>query len=126
MKYLAQSQALISGTVKISSLPQATVGICCTQFGHEEPLCEAYQGLNDIRLLASGPRCGLAEINLPNCNRVLPLCLVRLTPLSRKYKPVLLPGSGAGHHSDAGGIAGQLELNVMEPVITFALFTSSR
>lgn len=32
---------------------------------------------NDLRLMNSGPRCGLGEINYLKCNLAAPLCLAR-------------------------------------------------
>ena len=39
---------------------------------------------NNIRLLASGPRCGIGEITLPQTNQVVQLCLVRSIQLSAR------------------------------------------
>ncbi len=82
---------------------------------------------NDLRLLSSGPRAGLGEINLP-----------RLQPGSSimpgKVNPVIPEVVNQAAYYVVGmdvtvsmaAEAGQLQLNVMEPVIGFALFTSLR
>ena len=58
---------------------------------------------NDLRLMASGPRCGLNEINLP----------------PKAPGSSIMPGTVS-----FAAEAGQLELNVMEPIITESLFES--
>ena len=40
---------------------------------------------NDLRLLASGPRAGLSEINLPPCSRAQASCLGKSIPLSPRW-----------------------------------------
>ena len=40
---------------------------------------------NDLRLLASGPRAGLAEINFPQCSRVQASCQGKSIPLSPRW-----------------------------------------
>ncbi|HCN7819740.1 TPA: aspartate ammonia-lyase, partial [Escherichia coli] len=80
---------------------------------------------NDIRLLASGPRCGLAEINLPQLqpgSSIMPGKVNPVIPEVTNQSCFLVQGLDTTVMLAAS--AGQLELNVMEPVITFALFTS--
>jgi Anaerobic c4-dicarboxylate membrane transporter/Lyase len=80
---------------------------------------------NDIRMLASGPRCGLNELNLPQMQPGS-----SITP--GKVDPVILEVVnqtgflviGLDLTVTLAASAGQLQLNVMEPVITFALFAS--
>eukprot|EP00928_Gymnodinium_smaydae_P056272 TRINITY_DN39682_c0_g1_i1.p1 TRINITY_DN39682_c0_g1~~TRINITY_DN39682_c0_g1_i1.p1 ORF type:complete len:496 (+),score=86.57 TRINITY_DN39682_c0_g1_i1:64-1551(+) len=78
---------------------------------------------NDLRLLASGPRCGLAEINLPpmapgssimpgKVNPVIPEVMNQCCFITMGNDQVVAMGAEAG----------QLELNVMEPVVIYALF----
>ena len=82
---------------------------------------------NDIRLLASGPRCGLAEINLPQLqpgSSIMPGKVNPVIPEVTNQSCFLAIGLDTTVMLAAS--AGQLELNVMEPVITFALFTSMK
>ena len=82
---------------------------------------------NDIRLLASGPRCGLSEINLPQLqpgSSIMPGKVNPVIPEVTNQSCFLAIGLDTTVMLAAS--AGQLELNVMEPVITFALFTSMR
>lgn len=80
---------------------------------------------NDIRLLASGPRCGFNEINLPQLqpgSSIMPGKVNPVIPEVVNQTSFLVIGLDLTVTLAAS--AGQLQLNVMEPVITFALFTS--
>ncbi|MGZ8253288.1 MAG: aspartate ammonia-lyase [Burkholderiaceae bacterium] len=80
---------------------------------------------NDIRLLASGPRCGFGEINLPQMqpgSSIMPGKVNPVIPEVVNQTSFLVIGLDLTVTLAAS--AGQLQLNVMEPVITFALFTS--
>lgn len=80
---------------------------------------------NDLRLLSSGPRAGLNEINLPPMQpgssimpgKVNPVIPEVVNQIAFKVIGNDLTVSQAAH-------AGQLELNVMEPVIVQSLFES--
>ncbi|WP_410478425.1 aspartate ammonia-lyase [Pedobacter nyackensis] len=80
---------------------------------------------NDLRLLSSGPRCGLNEINLPAMQPGSSIMPGKVNPVM----PELMNQTcfyviGADLTVTMAAEAGQLQLNVMEPVIGFALFTS--
>jgi aspartate ammonia-lyase len=80
---------------------------------------------NDLRLLASGPRCGFAEINLPQMqpgSSIMPGKVNPVIPEVVNQTAFLVIGLDLTVTLAAS--AGQLQLNVMEPVITFALFSS--
>jgi aspartate ammonia-lyase len=80
---------------------------------------------NDLRLLASGPRCGLNEINLPQMqpgSSIMPGKVNPVIPEVVNQTGFLVIGLDLTVTLAAS--AGQLQLNVMEPVITFALFAS--
>jgi aspartate ammonia-lyase len=80
---------------------------------------------NDIRLLASGPRCGFNEINLPEMqpgSSIMPGKVNPVIPEVVNQTGFLVIGLDLTVTLAAS--AGQLQLNVMEPVITFALFVS--
>ncbi|PTX15365.1 aspartate ammonia-lyase [Pontibacter mucosus] len=80
---------------------------------------------NDLRLLSSGPRAGINEINLP---RMQPGSSI----MPGKVNPVIPEVVNQTAHYVIGcditvtmaAEAGQLQLNVMEPVIAFSLFSS--
>ena len=80
---------------------------------------------NDLRLLASGPRCGLNEINLPAMapgSTIMPGKVNPIIPEVVNQVAYVVIGNDVTVSFAAE--AGQLELNVMEPVIAFSLFNS--
>ena len=80
---------------------------------------------NDLRLLSSGPRCGLNEINLPPMapgSTIMPGKVNPVIPEVVNQVAYLVIGNDVTVSFAAE--AGQLELNVMEPVIAFSLFNS--
>jgi len=80
---------------------------------------------NDIRMLASGPRCGLNEINLPQMQPGSSIMPGKVNPVMPEVvNQVGFLVIGLDLTVTLAASAGQLQLNVMEPVITFALFTS--
>jgi aspartate ammonia-lyase len=82
---------------------------------------------NDLRLLSSGPRCGLGEINLPPKapgSSIMPGKVNPVIPEVMNMCAFEVIGNDVSIAFAAE--AGQLELNVMEPVIIFKLFSSIR
>jgi len=80
---------------------------------------------NDIRLLASGPRCGFNEINLPQMQPGSSIMPGKVNPvIPEVVNQVGFLVIGLDLTVTLAASAGQLQLNVMEPVITFALFSS--
>jgi aspartate ammonia-lyase len=80
---------------------------------------------NDIRLLASGPRAGLNEINLPQLQPGSSIMPGKVNPvIPEVVNQVGFLVIGLDLTVTLAASAGQLQLNVMEPVITFALFSS--
>ena len=80
---------------------------------------------NDLRMLASGPRTGFNEINLPQMqpgSSIMPGKVNPVIPEVVNQASFLVIGLDTTVTLAAS--AGQLQLNVMEPVITFSLFTS--
>ncbi|MBT9392699.1 aspartate ammonia-lyase [Hymenobacter sp. NST-14] len=80
---------------------------------------------NDLRLLSSGPRCGINEINLPALqpgSSIMPGKVNPVVPEVVNQTAFYVIGADLTVTMAAEG--GQLQLNVMEPVISFALFTS--
>ena len=78
---------------------------------------------NDLRLLASGPRTGLSELVLPQLqpgSSIMPGKVNPVIPEVTNQASFLAIGLDTTVMLAAS--AGQLELNVMEPVITFALY----
>ena len=80
---------------------------------------------NDLRLLASGPRCGLHEINLPPMQPGSSIMPGKVNPvIPEVVNQTAFYVIGADVTITMAAEAGQLQLNVMEPVIGFSLFTS--
>jgi len=80
---------------------------------------------NDLRLLASGPRAGLFEINLPALQPGSSIMPGKVNPVVPEVvNQTAFYVIGADLTVTMAAEAGQLQLNVMEPVISFALFTS--
>ncbi len=80
---------------------------------------------NDLRLLASGPRCGLHEINLPKMQPGSSIMPGKVNPvIPEVVNQTAFYVIGADLTITMAAEAGQLQLNVMEPVIGFSLFTS--
>jgi aspartate ammonia-lyase len=80
---------------------------------------------NDLRLLSSGPRAGLNEINLPPVQPGSSIMPGKVNPvIPEVVNQVAYQVVGNDLTVTMAGEAGQLQLNVMEPVIAFQLFQS--
>ena len=80
---------------------------------------------NDLRLMSSGPRCGFGEINLPpkqNGSSIMPGKVNPVIP--EVVNQVAFRVIGNDLTVTIASEAGQLELNVMEPIIVHCLFES--
>lgn len=80
---------------------------------------------NDLRLLASGPRTGFNEINLPQLQPGSSIMPGKVNPvIPEVVNQAAFFVIGADLTVTLAASAGQLQLNVMEPVLGFALFAS--
>jgi aspartate ammonia-lyase len=80
---------------------------------------------NDLRLLASGPRAGLGEISLPSRQPGSSIMPGKVNPvMCEVVNQVAFQVIGNDHTICLASEAGQLELNVMEPVLVFNLLQS--
>lgn len=80
---------------------------------------------NDLRLLSSGPKCGFNEINLPGMQPGSSIMPGKVNPvMAEVVNQVAFQIIGNDHTICLASEAGQLELNVMEPVLTFNLLQS--
>lgn len=78
---------------------------------------------NDLRLLSSGPRVGLHEINLPQMQPGSSIMPGKVNPvIPEVVNQTAYYVIGADLTITMAAEAGQLQLNVMEPVISFSLF----
>ena len=82
---------------------------------------------NDLRLLSSGPRTGLNEINLPERQAGSSIMPAKVNPvIPEVVNQVCFKVFGNDATVSMASEAGQLQLNVMEPVMAQALFESTR
>jgi aspartate ammonia-lyase len=80
---------------------------------------------NDLRLLSSGPRAGLGEINLPPMAPGSSIMPGKVNPIIPEVvNQVAFEVIGNDITVTLAAEAGQLELNAFEPVIAYNLFTS--
>jgi aspartate ammonia-lyase len=80
---------------------------------------------NDLRLMASGPRAGLGEIRLPARQPGSSIMPGKVNPVMPELiNQIAFQVIGNDHTICLASEAGQLELNVMEPVLVFNLLQS--
>ena len=79
---------------------------------------------NDLRLLSSGPRAGFNEINLPKMQPGSSIMPGKVNPvIPEVVNQIAYQIIGMDVTVTLAAEAGQLQLNVMEPVMAFNLFT---
>lgn len=82
---------------------------------------------NDLRLLSSGPRAGLNEINLPPRQAGSSIMPAKVNPvIPEVVNQICFKVFGNDVTVSMAAEAGQLQLNVMEPVIAQCVFESVR
>lgn len=102
----ADTLAAFSGTLKILALNLSKVA-------------------NDLRLMASGPRTGLNEINLPPVQPGSSIMPGKVNPvIAEVVNQVAFQVMGNDHTVALAAGAGQFELNVMEPVLVYNVIQS--
>ena len=80
---------------------------------------------NDLRLMSSGPRCGLNEINLPPMQPGSSIMPGKVNPvIPEVLNQICFKVIGNDLTITMAADAAQLELNVMEPVMVYSLFES--
>ncbi len=80
---------------------------------------------NDLRLLSSGPRCGFNEINLPEMQAGSSIMPAKVNPvIPEVVNQICFKIIGNDVTISFAAEGGQLQLNVMEPVIAQCLFES--
>lgn len=80
---------------------------------------------NDLRLLSSGPRCGLNEINLPAMQPGSSIMPGKVNPvIPEVMNQICFKVIGNDLTVTLAAEAGQLQLNVMEPVMIFSILES--
>ncbi|MBX9851961.1 MAG: class II fumarate hydratase [Cytophagaceae bacterium] len=82
---------------------------------------------NDIRWLASGPRCGIGEIMIPENEPGSSIMPGKVNPTqSEALTMVCAQVIGNDAAISVGGMQGHFELNVFKPVIIFNMLMSAR
>jgi fumarate hydratase class II len=87
--------------------------------------CALFKIANDIRLLGSGPRCGLGELALPPVQPGSSIMPGKVNPvMAESLMQVCAQVIGNDATIALGGLSGNFELNVMMPVMTHNLLQS--
>jgi fumarate hydratase class II len=82
---------------------------------------------NDVRLLASGPRCGIGEIFIPENEPGSSIMPGKVNPTqSEAMTMVCAQVIGNDTAITVGGMNGHFELNVFKPVMIYNLLMSAR
>jgi fumarate hydratase class II len=82
---------------------------------------------NDVRWLASGPRCGIGELALPENEPGSSIMPGKVNPTqSEALTMVCAQVMGNDVAVNVGGLSGNFELNVFKPVMIFNLLNSVR
>ena len=80
---------------------------------------------NDLRLLSSGPRCGFNEINLPAMQPGSSIMPGKVNPvIPEVMNQICFKVIGNDLTVTMAAEAGQLQLNVMEPIMIFSILES--
>ena len=86
-----------------------------------------YKAANDLRWMGSGPRCGLAEIHIPDLQPGSSIMPGKVNPvIPEAVCQVVAQVIGNDAAVAFGGAAGNFELNVMLPVIARNILESVR
>jgi fumarate hydratase class II len=82
---------------------------------------------NDIRLLGSGPRCGIGELHLPENEPGSSIMPGKVNPTQSEAMTMVCAQVMGNHVAvSIGGATGHFELNVFKPVIVFNVLNSIR
>ncbi len=89
--------------------------------------CSLMKVANDIRLLGSGPRCGIGELNLPANEPGSSIMPGKVNPTqSEAMTMVCAQVIGNDMAVAVGGCQGHFQLNVFKPMIVFNVLNSIR
>ncbi len=89
--------------------------------------CALMKIANDIRLLGSGPRCGLGELSLPENEPGSSIMPGKVNPTQCEAM-TMVAAQVMGNHTaiSVGGSTGHFELNVFKPMIAYNVLQSIR
>lgn len=87
--------------------------------------CALTKLANDLRLLASGPRCGIGELRLPENEPGSSIMPGKVNPTQCEMLTMVCAQVIGNHQAVVvGGMQGQLQLNVFKPLIGAAVLRS--
>ena len=115
---LSQAEDLVDATQNVDALVEVSSALktCAVNLS---------KIANDLRLLSSGPRAGLNEINLPPMQPGSSIMPGKVNPvIPEVVNQIAFKVIGNDMTVGLASEAGQLELNVMEPIIVQSLFES--
>jgi fumarate hydratase class II len=89
--------------------------------------CSLMKIANDIRLLASGPRCGIGEILIPENEPGSSIMPGKVNPTQAEAMTMVCAQViGCDAAINVGGMTGHFELNVFKPVMIYNLLLAAR
>lgn len=89
--------------------------------------CSLMKIANDVRLLGSGPRCGIGEISLPENEPGSSIMPGKVNPTQSEALTMVCAQVMGNHVAvSVGGSNGHFELNVFKPVIIYNVLQSIR
>jgi aspartate ammonia-lyase len=126
VKYLAEFSGLpIESAEDLVDATQNTDSYCEISAALKVCMMNLSKIANDLRLMASGPRCGLNELNLPARQPGSSIMPGKVNPvMAEVVNQVAFQVIGNDNTICLASEAGQFELNVMEPVLVFNLLQS--
>jgi fumarate hydratase class II len=130
------AQRVISGISEVTGLPfREAKDHFAAQAGKEQVVAASgalkttsvalFKIANDIRFLASGPRCGLGELQLPAVQPGSSIMPGKVNPvMAESLMQVCAQVLGNDTAITLGGLSGNFELNVMMPMMAYNLLQS--
>ena len=130
------AQRVIAGLAEVTKLPlREAKDHFAAQAGKEQVVAASgalkttavalFKIANDIRFLASGPRCGLGQLQLPAVQPGSSIMPGKVNPvMAESLMQVCAQVIGNDAAITIGGLAGNFELNVMMPVMAHNLLQS--
>jgi fumarate hydratase class II len=132
------SELVAKKIAELSGLPFITADNKFEALAAHDAIVEAHGALkraavalmkvaNDIRMLSSGPRCGIGEISIPSNEPGSSIMPGKVNPTqSEALTMVCAQVMGNDVAVSVGGMSGQFELNVFKPMMIANLLESAR
>ncbi|WP_207458123.1 class II fumarate hydratase [Azospirillum sp. SYSU D00513] len=132
------AEAFAEEVARITGLPFVTAENKFEALATHDALVEAHGALNtiavslmkianDVRLLGSGPRCGIGELSLPENEPGSSIMPGKVNP-TQSEAMTMVCAQVMGNHTTVtiAGATGHFELNVFKPVIAYNVLQSIR